>query len=337
MATGYGGQTYGQNNNPGGFGGPPRGPGERQQHHSRKMIDSSGTVVRYLKERLFSPELRLSACRVSCAAGASAWDMLPPHACRANAASSICSRFVHLSFYKDRCPVNSVAWTPEGRRLLAGGQNGMFTLWSGVNFSFETTQQAHEAAIRCMVYSHTGEWMVSADADGVIKYWAPSLHNVKEITEAHPQSGVREVSFCPTDLKFCSCADDATVKIWDFERGTLDRLLIGNDAESQSNSKSHGWDVKCAVWHPSKALIASGSKDNLIKVSQAANEHFSPPDTLLLTPTHTHPFPSPPPSLSCGTHARPRRLRSSICTRIPSTNCAGTRVATSCSVARETS
>ena len=132
----------------------------------------------------------------------------------------------HLSFYKDRCPVNSVAWTPEGRRLLAGGQNGMFTLWSGVNFSFETTQQAHEAAIRCMVYSHTGEWMVSADADGVIKYWAPSLHNVKEITEAHPQSGVREVSFCPTDLKFCSCADDATVKIWDFERGALDRLLI---------------------------------------------------------------------------------------------------------------
>ena len=118
---------------------------------SRKMVDPSGTTVRYLKERIFRPEARHSACVVSCAAGASAWDLLPPAACKANASSSVCARFVHSSFCKDRCPINAVSWTPEGRRLLAGTQNGMFTLWSGVNFTFETTQQAHEAAIRAMV------------------------------------------------------------------------------------------------------------------------------------------------------------------------------------------
>lgn len=27
----------------------------------------------------------------------------------------------------------------------------------------------------------------------------------------------------------------------------------------------HGWDVKCVEWHPTKGLLVSGSKDNLIK------------------------------------------------------------------------
>jgi len=28
----------------------------------------------------------------------------------------------------------------------------------------------------------------------------------------------------------------------------------------------HGWDVKCVQWHPTRGVIVSGSKDNLIKL-----------------------------------------------------------------------
>ena len=85
---------------------------------SRKMVDRTSTCVRHLKDRIFRPEARSSAKDVSCAGGASSWDMLPPAACLSNASSSVCARFVHSSFCKDRCPVNAVCWTPEGRRLL---------------------------------------------------------------------------------------------------------------------------------------------------------------------------------------------------------------------------
>ena len=84
---------------------------------SRKMVDRTSTCVRHLKDRIFRPEARSSAKDVSCAGGASSWDMLPPAACLSNASSSVCARFVHSSFCKDRCPVNAVCWTPEGRRL----------------------------------------------------------------------------------------------------------------------------------------------------------------------------------------------------------------------------
>lgn len=36
------------------------------------------------------------------------------------------------------------------------------------------------------------------------------------------------MSFCPTDSKFVTCSDDATVKVWDFERASLDRMLPGS-------------------------------------------------------------------------------------------------------------
>ena len=228
---------------------------------ARKVIDHSAPSCRYLKDRIFRPEACRSASAVDCAAGASSIDMMPPVACLANASTSICTRFVHSSFTKDRCPVNMVVWTPEGRRLVAGNNNGMFTMWSGINFTFETTQQAHETAVRAMVWSYSGEWMVSADHGGIIKYWQTTLNNVKEF-EGHAGSPVRELSFCPTDAKFASCSDDATVKVWDFERGTLERLMPSADG----GGKSHGWDVKTVQWHPLDALLASGSKDNTTKL-----------------------------------------------------------------------
>ncbi len=38
------------------------------------------------------------------------------------------------------------------------------------------------------------------------------------------------------------------------------------DASEERTLTGHGWDVKCIDWHPTKALLASGSKDNLVKL-----------------------------------------------------------------------
>ena len=61
--------------------------------------------------------------------------------------------------------------------------------------------------------------------------------------------------FSPTDAKFASCSDDGTIKIWSFAEAEEERTLTG-----------HGWDVKCLAWHPTKGILASGSKDNLAKI-----------------------------------------------------------------------
>ncbi|RKP14263.1 WD40-repeat-containing domain protein [Piptocephalis cylindrospora] len=167
--------------------------------------------------------------------------------------SSISLRFVHTSLNKVRCPINTVRWTPDGRRLITGSTSGEFTLWNGLTFNFETILQAHDQAVRAMEWTHNDTWMLTGDQGGIVKYWQSNMNNLKEI-RAHREP-VRDLAFCPTDTKFVTASDDSTLKIWSFNDGTEERVLTG-----------HGWDVKCVDWHPYKCLVASGGKDSLIKL-----------------------------------------------------------------------
>lgn len=161
-------------------------------------------------------------------------------------------KFVHLSSNKAKHAINTVKWTPEGRRLLVASHSGEFTVWNGMTFNFETIMQAHDTAIFSLQYSHNGDWLISGDQDGIIKYWQPNYNNVN-IIQGHGD-GIRDIAFLPNDLKFLTCSDDSTMKIWNFNNGSEERALVG-----------HHWDVKSADWHPDLGLIVSGSKDNLVK------------------------------------------------------------------------
>ncbi|KAF1847317.1 WD40 repeat-like protein [Cucurbitaria berberidis CBS 394.84] len=227
------------------FDGPPR------PRPKRAVTDYGATTVQWMRNRrpryknLAMPEVeRPSASYIV--------DMEPPAARLASAAESIPAKAVHSSLNKVKHPINVVKWTPEGRRLLTGSTSGEFTLWNGMGFNFETIMQAHEAAIRAVEYTSTDDWLLSADQTGVVKYWQTNFNNVKEI-QAHTEA-VRGLAIAPTDSKFVTCADDTTLKIWDFASSTEESTLTG-----------HGWEVKSVDWHPHKGLLVSGSKDHQVK------------------------------------------------------------------------
>ncbi|KAI9207852.1 WD40-repeat-containing domain protein [Polychytrium aggregatum] len=194
--------------------------------------------------------------------------MLPSTCYPHNPATSICTKFIHTSTNKNRCPINVVRWTPEGRRLITGASSGEFTLWNGLTFNFETILQAHDTAVRAMTWSRNDTWMITGDASGTIKYWQSNMNNLK-VVQGHRES-VRDITFSPTDNKFASCSDDQFIKIWSFADAVEERVLQG-----------HNWDVKCIDWHPTKALLASGSKDNLVKL-------WDPKNGKPLTTLHGH-------------------------------------------------
>lgn len=194
--------------------------------------------------------------------------MLPPLARIQNPADTIPARHLHTSLNKIKHPVNIVKWTPEGRRLLTGSSSGEFTLWNGTGFNFETIMQAHDVAIRALSYSHSDDWLLSADHDGIIKYWQPNFNNVKVI-QGH-NDAIRDIAFSPTDSKFVTASDDSTLKIFDFAGGVEESILTG-----------HGWDAKSIDWHPTKGLLVSGSKDHLVKL-------WDPRTGRCLTTLHGH-------------------------------------------------
>lgn len=195
-------------------------------------------------------------------------DILPPAARKSKAVDSIPAKHLHSSFNKLRFPVNVVKWTPEGRRLLTGDSDGNFTLWNGTGFNFETIYGPHNGMVRTVQYAHNGEWLISADHSGMVKYFQPNFNPVKDI-QAHTDA-VRGLSFAPNDSKFVTASDDASLKIFDFASGMEELQLTG-----------HQWDAKCVDWHPSKGLIVSGSKDHQVKL-------WDPRTGRCLTTLHGH-------------------------------------------------
>lgn len=167
--------------------------------------------------------------------------------------SLVTTKLARVSINKIKCTVNTIKWTPDGRRLISGTSTGELTLWNGYSYNFDTILQAHESPIRSMCWSPSGNFLVSGDTVGIIKYWHPSMSNIQMI-KGHGES-VRDISFAPFDAKFCTCSDDGLVKVWD-----------SKEAREEASLKGHGWDVRAAKWHPVKALIASGGKDNAVKL-----------------------------------------------------------------------
>ncbi|KAH8344002.1 hypothetical protein KR084_003119 [Drosophila pseudotakahashii] len=234
----------------------------------RKTVDYNSSIIKALENRLFQRDhrdrLALQPDSIYVP------HMLPPSAYLDNPSNAVTTRFVKTATNKMRCPIFTLAWTPEGRRLVTGASSGEFTLWNGLTFNFETILQAHDISVRTMVWSHNDSWMVTGDHGGYVKYWQSNMNNVK-MYQAHKEA-IRGISFSPTDSKFVSGSDDGTLRIWDFMRCQEERVLRG-----------HGADVKCVHWHPHKGMIVSGSKDN-----QQPIKIWDPKSGIALATLHAH-------------------------------------------------
>ena len=137
-----------------------------------------------------------------------------------------------------------------------------------------------------MQFSHSGAYLISADQAGTIKYFQPNMNNLAA-TPGHREA-IRGLSFSPDDARFATASDDSTIKLWAFEEMREERTITGKGRISYLQipfsvsifpklRAAHGitlmvllaighlWDVKCVEWHPTKGLLASGSKDNLVK------------------------------------------------------------------------
>ncbi|KAI1718374.1 WD domain, g-beta repeat domain-containing protein [Ditylenchus destructor] len=248
------------------------GPGRRLRKNVanvRKHIDYIANVLNHLDARLWQhskrerivlqPDILYQR------------DVLPPLATPDTPVDCVMTKFVRAATNKVKCPVYALCWTPEGKRVITGASSGEFTLWNGTAFNFETILQAHDVAVRALKWSHNDQWLASADHDGFVKYWQPNMNSV-HMFQAHKDEPIRSLSFAPTDIKLATASDDSTVRVWDFARCIEERVLRG-----------HGADVRSVDWHPSKGLIATGSRD-----SQQPVKLWDPKTGQCLTTLHDH-------------------------------------------------
>ena len=125
-----------------------------------------------------------------------------------------------------------------GKRILTGTSKGDIITWYVPNFEYEKATSVHKDRVQCMCWSHNERFLISGDKIGNIVY-CDNILNQRNMFSAYNQACVRDISFSESSMKFLSCSDDRTAKLFDFVTSQEEICFEG-----------HGSDVKTCDWHP---------------------------------------------------------------------------------------
>ena len=80
-------------------------------------------------------------------------------------------------------PALSVAYSPRGDRLAVGTQDGRLLLVSQTDNGCQLIgeKNAHEGGVTDAAFSPTGDWLVTAGSDGVVRVWSPDGDTLAEL------------------------------------------------------------------------------------------------------------------------------------------------------------
>jgi len=155
--------------------------------------------------------------------------------------------------------VLSVAFSPDGQRIVSAGDNRTAIVWDAWTGQKQFTLKGHTGRIWSVAFSPDGRRIVSAgNEDRTAKVWDAQTGREQLTLKGHTES-VQCVAFSPDGRRIVSAGEDRTARVWDAKTG--EQLLSLN---------GHAGEVRWAAFSPDGCLLASASRDRTVKLWNAA-------------------------------------------------------------------
>jgi len=161
-------------------------------------------------------------------------------------------------------PVNSVAFSPDGSRIVSGSGDKTIRLWDAeTGDPIGKPLEGHFRYVTSVGFSPDGSRIVSGSDDNTIRLWdAETGDSIGKPLEGHSHY-VRSVGFSSDGSRIVSGSADNTIRLWDAETGHP----IGKPLEGHSRY------VTSVGFSPDGSRIVSGSADNTIRLWDAETGH----------------------------------------------------------------
>ena len=121
--------------------------------------------------------------------------------------------------------VLSVAWLPDGRRLVSGGEDSDVIVWDAESGRALHHLEGHKGEVKYVASGVTGRLVVSAGGwnDGKIRIWDAESGQIMQTIISHPNMSC--VAWSP-DQQSLACSDgNCSIVVRDVKSGKIEQTL----------------------------------------------------------------------------------------------------------------
>lgn len=159
----------------------------------------------------------------------------------------------------DTAEVLSVAFSPDGNKVVSGHWNDMAYIWDAESGTRLQALDGHEGVVNSVAFSPDGTRVVSGSDDETVRIWDAESGTRLQVLRGHDDI-INSVAFSPDDTRVVSGSDDQTVRIWDAASGTCLQVLRG-----------HNNVIDSAMFSPDGMRVVSGSADATVRIWDAVS------------------------------------------------------------------
>ncbi|MFN7927193.1 MAG: hypothetical protein U0Y68_04475 [Blastocatellia bacterium] len=154
--------------------------------------------------------------------------------------------------------VLSVSYSPDGRTLASGGEDGAVRLWDMNGRQPLVALIGHHNAINAVAFSPDSKLVASGSVDKTVILWDVTTRKAITTFAGHKRD-VRAVAFSPDGHTLVSGSEDGTMKFWEVSsRRELDSL--------KAQSKA----VRTLSFRPDGQVLASAGEDGSVTLWEVA-------------------------------------------------------------------